>query len=259
MNIPVRVGLVVIDDGLYTHRWAEPVMDTPGIRVIFACCLSPFSAPHFNPGNARGLVAVTRRRMRYYGLLATVKLVGNAVVERLCSHSVRSAARARGIELLRPTGDDINDEGFCAALSARQPELLVCAFSQRAAPRFLSLPSLGCLNVHFSMLPRHRGREPLFHAMLAGEGAGVSVHWMTSALDGGSVVAREFLDVTRYTTLHEAIVGASELAARLVPRAIHQAARWKGSREWAVEAFPLNAWPTREQRAAFRRRGFRFA
>ena len=175
------------------------------------------------------------------------------------AHSVASAVHALGIERIKPPNGDINHPAFCAQLAAGGPDLVVCAFSQRAEESFVQTARVGCLNVHFSLLPEHRGREPSFRAMLSGKGAGVSVHWMAHELDAGAVVLQRPFDVTGCTTLHNAILRACHVAAQLVPDAIRKAARWQGAKHQLGPRLPVGGWPSQHETARFREKGFRFA
>jgi len=264
-----RVALVVVDDGLYTHRWVRALLDAPALDVVAAACLSPFSAVGFNPRGARGLWRVSLGRLRYYGPAATARFALRSVRAATAdvlfrlglarqAHSVRSAVRARAIDVFTPPHGDVNRPDFCARLADYRPDLLLCAFSQRAERNFLETPRLGCLNVHFSMLPAHRGREPLFRAMLTGGGAGVSVHWMTPEFDAGAVVLQEPLDLAGCNTLDRLIHRAAELAGRIVPRAVLKAAAWQDDKRGPHELPDVAGWPSREEVARFRQRGLRF-
>lgn len=260
----LRVVPLVVDDGLYTHRWLLPLFDDPRLEVVGVGCLSPTTARAFNPGGACGLLAVARARAAYYGPLAAVRFAALAAFARavgLARHrpaTVAAAARARGLPLLVPPDGDVHQSALLARLRSLEPDLLLCAFSQRARAALLRLPARGCLNVHFSLLPQHRGREPLFHALLAGGGAGVSVHWMTEFVDGGAVVAQQAIDVAGVVTLHRLILAACVVAARLVPEAVALAGRGPGPRDAGAAAGPLAGWPDRDAVRRFRARGLRF-
>jgi hypothetical protein len=264
-----RIGLVVVDDGLYTHRWATPVLNCPDFRSVCVACLSPFWAVNFNPGGKRGFWPVSRARLAYYGPSATLKFAFSAAATKLSElrfrlglggrpGSVASAARARGVEVLRPLRSDLRDAVFRSRLKGLHLDLLVCAFSQRTDQAFLDLPRMGCLNVHFSLLPQHRGREPLFHAMLAGQGAGVSAHWMGRELDSGPVVVQESLDATGFLVLHQLILAACDLAARVVPAAIVKASSQPRSEFKAAPLLPMAGWPSPEEVGRFKANGARF-
>ena len=264
-----RVGVVVVDDGLYTHRWVSALFEASDFDVVCAACLSPFRAVGFNPGGAGGLWRVSRSRTRYYGPAATLRFAAKWAWGRASDllfnlrlarrpHSVASAVRARGIDVFSPPRGNVNAPGFCKRLASYRPDLLVCAFSQPAGPVFLRTPRLGCLNVHFSLLPAHRGREPLFRAMLDGQGAGVSAHWMTPEIDAGAIVRQESFEITSCKTLHQAILRACDAAARVVPAAIGAAAQGEGNRSNTADLPDVRGWPSGEEVARFKKQGFRF-
>ena len=65
------------------------------------------------------------------------------------------------------------------------------AYGHILRPAVLSLPSLGMINVHASLLPRWRGAAPIQHAILAGEReTGMSIMQMEEGLDSGPVLHR---------------------------------------------------------------------
>ncbi|HEU5348963.1 MAG TPA: formyltransferase family protein [Ktedonobacterales bacterium] len=77
----------------------------------------------------------------------------------------------------------------------------VACFSRKLPRSLLRLPRLGCLNVHPSLLPRHRGPDPLFWVFHDGdEASGVTVHLMDEGFDSGPIVLSESLPLTDDTT-----------------------------------------------------------
>jgi methionyl-tRNA formyltransferase len=84
-----------------------------------------------------------------------------------------------------------------AALAAAAPDLLVSWFWTRKLPaRWIGAAPLGAIGVHPSLLPRHRGPNPFFHAIDAGDvETGVSVHRLTERYDDGDVLARLTLPI----------------------------------------------------------------
>ena len=79
-----------------------------------------------------------------------------------------------------------------AAVLALEPELLVLAdYGQIVPPELLEL-TYGALNLHPSLLPRHRGATPIPAAILAGDTeTGVTLMKMDAGLDSGPIVAQE--------------------------------------------------------------------
>jgi methionyl-tRNA formyltransferase len=98
-------------------------------------------------------------------------------------------AKERGIPVLQP--EDVNAPEVLAALKRLTPDALpVIAYGQRLGPGLLALPRHGCLNLHPSLLPRHRGAAPIPWAILSGDaGTGVSIFRMVSRMDAGPLLA----------------------------------------------------------------------
>ncbi len=80
-----------------------------------------------------------------------------------------------------------------AALEASPPDaIVVVAYGHLLHRDVLEMPRLGCLNVHFSLLPRWRGAAPVQRAILEGdETTGACVMLMDEGLDTGPVLACE--------------------------------------------------------------------
>lgn len=82
-----------------------------------------------------------------------------------------------------------------AALLHEQPDLIVSWFwTRRLSARLLSRAPLGAIGAHPSLLPRHRGPNPYFHAIDAGDvETGVTIHRLTSEYDDGELLAARAL------------------------------------------------------------------
>src|SRR6185369_8204953 len=94
-------------------------------------------------------------------------------------------ARERGVLVLQPTS--AKDPSFVAELRSLAPDvLLVASYGEILKKELLDLAPKGALNVHASLLPRHRGASPIQAAILAGDTeTGVTVQKMALALDQG--------------------------------------------------------------------------
>jgi methionyl-tRNA formyltransferase len=133
---------------------------------------------------------------------------------------MRDAALAACLPILDP--ERINDADAIAAIAALSPDLLVvCDYGQILAPAALEVAPYGGINLHGSLLPRHRGAAPVQWAILAGDAVtGVTVIQMTPALDAGRViVARETpIDATETAADLERRLAA--IGAAAVPEAL---------------------------------------
>jgi methionyl-tRNA formyltransferase len=102
---------------------------------------------------------------------------------------VKVAARDLALEVYQPAR--IRDPEAVETIREFQPDLLiVVAYGQIIPASVLSIPRLGPINVHGSLLPRHRGAAPVAHAILAGDvETGVTIMRMDEQLDHGPILA----------------------------------------------------------------------
>ena len=110
---------------------------------------------------------------------------------RLAPTAVKAAAEAVGLEVLTQDRGRAERERITAAVTAADPDaVVVVAFGHILREPLLSRPRFGCLNVHFSLLPRWRGVSPVQHAILHGDSwTGVTVMQMDAGVDTGPVLA----------------------------------------------------------------------
>ncbi|MEW5991882.1 MAG: methionyl-tRNA formyltransferase [Chloroflexota bacterium] len=101
---------------------------------------------------------------------------------------VAAEARRGGLTLLQP--ERVRAPETAAAIAALEPDVGVLAdFGQIVPASILAIPRHGILNVHPSLLPRHRGATPVAATILAGDPeAGVSVMAMDEGLDTGPLL-----------------------------------------------------------------------
>jgi methionyl-tRNA formyltransferase len=107
--------------------------------------------------------------------------------QRMGKSPVKEAAEALGLAVGTPHRAGAPEE--IERIRALAPDLLVLVAYGQILPRaLLETAKLGALNVHFSLLPRHRGASPVQAALLAGDReTGVTTMWMTEGLDEGPV------------------------------------------------------------------------
>ena len=97
-------------------------------------------------------------------------------------------AARRGLPVLKPA--KIRTAEFLAELSGLNPDLLVVAAYGRILPDpVLAAARIMPINVHASLLPRHRGASPVESAILAGDNeSGVTIMRVTSKMDAGPLL-----------------------------------------------------------------------
>ena len=184
---------------------------------------------------------------------------------------VKVAALKMGLRVMQP--ESIRTEAAVAQMAEFKPDvIIVCAYGQILTQALLDIPPLQCVNIHFSLLPRHRGASPVMAAILAGdEFAGVSIQLVRKKLDTGPVLARAEIPValqdnTGTLTAKLALVGANLLTdaltgwlrGEITPRPqddslatyFSQIKKEDGEIDWALPAITIgrrvrafNPWP----------------
>lgn len=147
--------------------------------------------------------------------------------------AVETRARKLGLSVLTPE----RLKEIEADLRAMVPELiLLVAYGKLVPPNLLKLPPHGALNIHPSLLPRHRGPSPIAGALLEGDRkTGVTLMVMTGEMDAGPIVAQKRVLIESGETAEELEARLAGLAAQLVREAVPE---WVAGR---LEAVPQDA------------------
>ena len=129
--------------------------------------------------------------------------------------SLKVTCGERDIPVMQPR--KVNDPESIATISALSPDLaVVAAYGQILRPELIEVPRLGTINLHASLLPRHRGATPIHHAILSGDTrTGVSVFQIEPAVDTGPVLGVVQADIEPGETTGELHDRLAELAVGL--------------------------------------------
>ena len=148
--------------------------------------------------------------------------------QRVSDMPVKELALGRGLPVLQP--DRLKDEAFLDAFRALNADIgVVAAYGKILPDAVLSVPRLGLINVHASLLPRHRGAAPIHRAIIAGDReTGVTIMRIVSALDAGPMFDRRTLPIGDDETSADleaslARLGAELLVSPVTPQRIVQA------------------------------------
>jgi methionyl-tRNA formyltransferase len=141
--------------------------------------------------------------------------------EEVWFRSVAALARSRGLPLYFPENPNAAD--FVDTIRRAAPELIFSFYYRRIlSSELLSIPRLGALNLHGSLLPRYRGRAPVNWAIVNGETeTGLTLHYMVAKADAGDMVAQRRVpidfDDTALTLYRKLTRAARELMADTYP------------------------------------------
>ena len=150
--------------------------------------LAPFKALIESGYNIVGLVSQPDRK------------VGRK--QEMAATPTKQLALMHGIKVYQPESIK-KDYGFMLEL---KPDLIItCAYGQFIPTEVLSLPKLGAINIHGSLLPKYRGGAPIHHAIMNDEKeTGISIMKMAAKMDAGDVYSQHKLTIDKtdsYDTL----------------------------------------------------------
>ncbi|WP_073026245.1 methionyl-tRNA formyltransferase [Lutispora thermophila] len=133
---------------------------------------------------------------------------------------VKTAALEMGLQVYQP--EKIKTPDFVETLRELKPDaIVVVAFGQILSKEILDIPSLGCINVHASLLPKLRGAAPINWSIINGDKVtGVTTMYMDVGLDTGDMILKREIgidDDMNAQELHDklSIMGAEVLIETL--------------------------------------------
>lgn len=139
---------------------------------------------------------------------------------RQVGRGMKEIAQEKSIPVFQP--DNVNAPEGLAMLRDLKPDLLVvAAYGQILSKETLSIPTMGGINVHASLLPKYRGAAPVAWAIYHGEAkSGVTIIRMSPSLDAGNMLAQESLDIPYEETAGELETRLATLGARMAVETI---------------------------------------
>lgn len=129
-----------------------------------------------------------------------------------------SPVKQAATDLVLPVAQPERIRSDFSALAGWSPDVMVVAAYGQILPKaVLDLPRLGCLNVHASLLPRHRGASCIQAAILSGDArTGVTIMFMDEGLDTGDILLASEVEIGEADTagtLHDRL-------AKLAPQTL---------------------------------------
>ena len=136
--------------------------------------------------------------------------------KKLTACPVKARALERGCEVFQ--FEKVKTPEGVAQLKALEPDVIVtAAFGQILTQEILDIPQFGVVNVHASLLPRHRGSAPINWCILQGEKtAGVTTMLTARGIDTGDMLLKAETEIGELETAGELTVRLSEMGGKLL-------------------------------------------
>ena len=141
--------------------------------------------------------------------------------EEVWFRSVRQLAEAHGVPVFTP--DTVNTPEWIGRIAAWRPDFVFSFYYRKILSKdILTLPRLGALNLHGSLLPKYRGRCPVNWVLIHDERqTGLTLHYMEEKPDRGDIVAQRAVPITdgdtALTLFHKLTEAAALLMREIYP------------------------------------------
>ena len=141
--------------------------------------------------------------------------------QRIQAPPIKAALGASDVSVLQP--ERIKRDEAVQQIRALAPDVIVVMAYGQILPRaVLDIPRIACLNLHASLLPRHRGAAPIQSAILSGDAeTGVTVMYMDEGLDTGDILLKRTIAIAPNETggsLHDRL---AEISPGALEEALH--------------------------------------
>src|SRR3982074_1071408 len=138
----------------------------------------------------------------------------------LTASPIKKLAIEQGGEVLQPRR--LREPSAIEEIRALAPDVIVVmAYGQILPKALLEIPRVACLNLHASLLPRHRGAAPIQAAILSGDSeTGITVMYMDEGLDAGDILLQSKIAISPNETgrsLHDRL---AEIASAALSNAL---------------------------------------
>lgn len=155
------------------------MVNTPGLKVLF------LGTPQFAVPTLEAILASSHTVVG----VVTQPDKPRGRGQKETDAPVKAHARAAGLPILQPA--TLKDPAILDALVAFGADIgVVAAYGKILTEAVLAVPPLGMINVHASLLPRHRGAAPVHRSVIAGDSrTGVTIMRVVKALDAGAMLA----------------------------------------------------------------------
>jgi methionyl-tRNA formyltransferase len=137
--------------------------------------------------------------------------------QRIEAPPIKAALTGQDVPIFQPKR--IKSEEAIAEIRALAPDVIVVMAYGQILPRaILEIPRIACLNLHASLLPRHRGAAPIQAAIVAGDReTGITVMYMDEGLDTGDVMLQTRIEIAPDETggsLHDRLAEMAPIAVK---------------------------------------------
>ncbi len=142
---------------------------------------------------------------------------------KLMPSPVKKAAEEAGIPVYQP--ERIRKDGVDILRTLKPDLCITAAYGQILSKEVLDIPPLGNINVHASLLPKHRGSAPIAHAIMSGDRiTGITTMMMDEGIDTGDILFQQETEIGESETCGELTERLSLIGAEVLKKTLESLA-----------------------------------
>ncbi len=135
--------------------------------------------------------------------------------------AVKKYAQSKGLFILQP--EKLKDPAFLLQVASLNADLHIVVAFRMMPEQLWSMPRLGTLNLHASLLPQYRGAAPINRAIMNGESTtGVTTFFLKHEIDTGDIILSEKVDIGPFETAGELHDRLKHIGAALILKTVEQ-------------------------------------
>ena len=221
-----------------------------------------------SPYTKANLFIELKKRIEFYGLLSFIKLSLLILLNKFKArffntntecYSINNVLDKHNIEEIKTA--KVNDSDFIGKLKSLDTDVIVSiACPQIFKKDIIEAPNNCCINYHTALLPKYRGRQPLFWALYHNEtSSGVSVHEMDVKIDNGKILAQKEYVIDKNDTLNNLYYKSMDKGLKCLIEALKILLSKSDKRiENEANNSTYYSFPTKEEAEQFRKMGKKF-
>lgn len=138
---------------------------------------------------------------------------------KLTKSAVKEFAEYSSLRIMQPAS--LKDASFVSELKKLKPDVFIVVAFRMLPEAVWSIPTVGTINLHASLLPRYRGAAPINHAIINGETVtGLTTFFIDDKIDTGNILLREELMIFPFENAGDLHDRMMKLGARLIIRTL---------------------------------------
>ena len=150
-------------------------------------------------------------------ITAPDKLAGRGM--QLVESDVKKFAMAKSLRIFQP--EKLKNENFLAELKSLNADLFVVVAFRMLPEIVWSMPPLGTINLHASLLPQYRGAAPINWAIINGEKeTGVTTFFIQHEIDTGKIIFQEKIGIRPQENVGDLYAELMELGAKVLHKTV---------------------------------------